>query len=565
MTLVDTYHALGGSWQAYGREATITATYLPFDLPVYDGTEPKVLAHYFTQFWRRGAGSTPNTYADTYWMPPGAVEGTRDHRISGGFVRDWHLFEADPPTTGDYGLYDAKMEVREAIAAGIDMWAMNVLALTGGTTAHWARIVKMAQAVVEVNAEDGTDFRMMMMPDGVAGATTWGRDPAGSTVVDVNLSADILADHIYDLVTTYPDAFYYDEDDDLVIGPFGGEKVPTGGLTKTTGGDFTTADRPAFWRRFRDRLEDPADELSKVPISIKLQMCCVDPWYNVAATWEALDPTLVDAWGRWGERDVVASSSTSISNRDAARYCWDTYGKPWMHFVAPMDSRPANDGGTTYRTWEGLGSRQFDASWRAAIGEGGYRKSHRVQITTWNDYTENAHVNPSRSNGYFDPDGMPVSIWGDLNHYYVAAYKTGKYPTVKRDACYLFHRRHRSDHAWDAASLQTRRSTKGGSTNIADVVETLVFLTEAGDVQVLLDTGSGPSLIATHSAPVAGVHSFHTELPSGSGTLSARVVRDGSTVEGTEVTSRHSLRGGALLYDDYLYYAAGSLREAQEA
>ncbi len=497
-----------------------------------------VAAHYFTQFPRRVGTNVPDYYQN-YYLRPGAIEtpvqpSPPDHRVYGGFTRDipW-IEEASPTTSGNWELYDMKVEVRQGIAAGLDGWTIDLLGLSNY---HWDRTNRMCQAADDVNTEDGSNFWVVLMPDGTAGSTFGVRS---GTVVDVDASADLLADKIHEI--DFNRSCLYKPGGRLLLGIYGPEQVPSG-YTKSTGGTFTTADRPAFWARVKSRLETthstPTD----------LWMCYVDTW-TAAHCAPAFD-SIAHGHGRWGDRDVDTTSSDTNTNRSAAQYCWDTYAKPWMHFGAPGDTRPREAdwrGTQDYRTWESHGSRQFDASWKAAIGDISHRAADFQQVVTWNDLTEHAHISPSRNHKW---------VWCDLNTWYVTRYKKGAYPAIIRDGLYLFHRIHRSDVTINPSTLQTRFSVTAPGTAIKNEIEIRAFLTAPATIEVMADG----VVIGTHSG-LAGDNIFNTNLPSSNNVIiSAHAKRSTVVVPGTLVTSEFPLESSPMA-DDYHYRGASSLRQ----
>lgn len=533
-------HVISGVFQQVWPPVTPELTsYLPFDTEQTAARGREVMPHYFTAYPLRlsttapADANSPGYYYQNY-MAPGTIEAGTDHRRYGGLVRDYPI-QSGLSSTGTTGWEqrDMEQEIRDALSAGCTGFTLDFLSIRGydgapDTVGHWTRVKRMIAAADAVNATDGTSFRIMLMPDGTSGATAW---VTTAGVPDVNASADALANAISQIAAG---SSVYKINGKLVIGPYAPEKWPA----NTTG--RTIADRVTFWTRLRTTLA------TTYGIDTLFWFCYVDAWTTTAPTFDSL----AYGHGRWGDRDVVSVSSNSVNNRGASIYCHTAFGKPWMHFGGtPMDTRPREAGtsGTTYRTYESQGTVTLEQSWLAAID--GYNVGDMNQIPTWNDYSEHAHIAPTRNHG---------RAMLDLQAYYISRYRTGNWPTINRDCLYLTHRPHRTDATVSGATLQTAFSAQAADTPIVNVVDVVVFAIASGTVEILRDG----TVIATQ-AVTAGRSHVTTDLPT-SGVLSARMKRAGDVVEGTVVTSGQTVLS-TITFDDYHYRSYSSLRQFADA
>jgi hypothetical protein len=119
----------------------------------------------------------------------------------------------------------------------------------------------------------------------------------------------------------------------------------------------------------------------------------------------------------WGDRTVDAVLATP-NHAQAAHVA----GKVWMMPVSPQDMRPKE---CTAR--EAENTRLYRTMWEQAINQ----NADWVQVITWNDYSESTEIAPSCETGF---------AFYDLTAYYVAIFKTGHRPPVRRDAIYAVYR-----------------------------------------------------------------------------------------------------------------------------
>ena len=205
-------------------------------------------------------------------------------------------------------------------------------------------------------------------------------------------------------------------------------------------------------------------------------------------------------------------------------------GKLWMAPVRIQDVRPNqgiyDEAGATETLRDGwTGVIASDADW--------------VQIPTWNDYSEGTSISPSQSHRW---------AYLDISSYYLARWKTGSRPAVKRDGLYLVHRTQTYNAAPSFAQTKVMK-IRSGAVSPRNQVEALVFLTKPATVTVTVGS-------ATHTwdAP-AGMS--RKVFPLATGSVSGKVVRNGAVT--TQVTSPHRVTSRPYV-QDLEYHAVSSLR-----
>lgn len=226
--------------------------------------------------------------------------------------------------------------------------------------------------------------------------------------------------------------------------------------------------------------------------------------------------------GQWGTGDPEATLSTSNAAAGAIAYCHSTFGKPYVQPVRPQDSRPNQN-----KYYESQGFGQWLAAWQVAIDNG----ADAVQIPTWSDYPEGAHIGPSRNHGW---------VWLDTGAYYLTRYKLGAWPTIVRDGLYLAHRIHPStgytnQAVNDLASPPTAipAQVRNGTTAAADIVDVLAFLTNTDGTEIRITVG-GTTVTRTPSEAYKafggpGVYRFSVPLVPGP-PPQAEIVRGGVSI-----------------------------------
>ncbi|WP_244312235.1 endo-1,3-alpha-glucanase family glycosylhydrolase [Microbispora hainanensis] len=282
-----------------------TAGPLPFTIPTTSqlrASGKKVFAHYFTPYPVSLDNKAPaeDYYTRNYLNPDGE---SGKHSAYGGLLRDRPL--GRDPLTGDWALADFATEVRQAIAAGLDGFTVDILSLTG---THWTRIQKLIQAAESVDP----GFKIVLMPDmnGLASA-----DSAA------------LADAVATLAAST--SVYRLGDNRLVVAPFKAE-----GRTA------------AWWADWMTTME------TRHGIKVALVPCFLD--FN---KYRDAFSSISYGFANWGGRSPAANSALT-TNIDRAH----GMGKIWMQPVSVQDERP-NQG--IYD--EAANTENLRATWQGAI------------------------------------------------------------------------------------------------------------------------------------------------------------------------------------------------------
>lgn len=542
---------LDGQWRLAGRTPIPTSPPGEISWPVtptpwqpFDSIERstlvtfdrKVWAHAFVTFPIGGDGranGADGTYPLEGWWGSRMPGGSRNPTY-GGELRDRYLdpFAPRPRTEPNWWLLDRAQEITWARdTAVIDGFTIDWLNLNDGTGDNrTGQVREYAQALQYLGYQN--DFKMILMPDGTTSICDGG-----------NYSA-FLAKTI-ELLSTYPDVWYRDVDGRWIIAPYYPEGAPSSVVSGSRVTNTSATATTNYWTQYRNDLEAAG-------YPIRFWMCYVRVWYNHATTAPALSG-LATLNSRWGDRDPLTTGNSSPSNRGAALYSRTTYGKGWMQPVAPQDNRCNTSESPKF--WEAGNTEQWREAWYSAISPDGTGPADMVQIPTLNDFREHAHVGPSVHHGY---------VWLDLANYFGQAYKTGEWPPIVRDGIYLSHRLHRTDD-YTATGTQTQFMTLTGGTPVRNNIEVLAFLTDLSDttIEILVDDVVVETFTPTTvNREIIGENVFvvTTALPS-MGEISARVMRSGSPVAGTEVTSPIQVTDTPVAQTMH-YIASSSLREA---
>ena len=267
-------------------------------------TDKPVFAHYFPPYpisLDNKAGSS-DYYATQYLLASG-----EDGKFAstGGLLRDRPV--PRDPISGDYQLSDLRTEVGQAIAAGLDGFAVDILT-TSNTSRNWTQILKLMTAAKE------RGFKIMLQPD----MTTLGG-------LSVNALAQAMA------VLAANDATYRTSSGAVVISPFYAESKPA-----------------SYY----------ADVLALMKSQYGVDAVLL-PLFLDASTMESYQNISI-GFANWGVRDVTL---TSRATNWAAKA--HALGKQWMEPVAVQDERPRD---ALYQ--EASNTETLRATWGRAISQG---------------------------------------------------------------------------------------------------------------------------------------------------------------------------------------------------
>jgi hypothetical protein len=183
----------------------------------------------------------------------------------------------------------------------------------------------------------------------------------------------------------------------------------------------------------------------------------------------------------------VAMGMTHWGPRTPTEYGWFEAARPYAKILGyPIVSQDVRTRGSQVMG-ESQNTRTLRKLWDDAIT----KNADWAIINTWSDYTEHAQM-PSTAIGY---------TYYDLNAYYTHSFKTGKQPTITKDALYYIYRRQHTD----APQLHgVRWRVHGGETNN---IELLAFLKTPGTLLVKIDGKE------YRQNALAGITSFMVPIP----------------------------------------------------
>lgn len=286
------------------------ATPAPNSTPVTaetGGTMPDkpVFAHYFPPYpiSLDNKDGSADYYANQYLVPSGE---NGKFASTGGLLRDRPLPRA-PLVGGDYQLDDLRTEVGQAIAAGLDGFAVDILT-TSNTSRNWTQILKLMTAAKE------RGFKIMLQPD-------------MTTLSDISIStfAQSMA------VLAQSGAVYRTSGGAVVISPFYAEKK-----TASFYGDALALMKSKYG-------------VDAVLLPLFLDASSMASYASISI-----------GFANWGNRDVTL---TSRAPNWAAKA--HALGKQWMEPVAVQDERPRD---AQYQ--EAWNSETLRATWNRAINQG---------------------------------------------------------------------------------------------------------------------------------------------------------------------------------------------------
>lgn len=324
--------------RAPDASAAATPT-LPFDL-VASTSSKLVLAHYVPWFPVSfdNAPASRDTYETAYLDPDG--EGGK-HAAYGGFLRDRPLgrgVSADPAWRDA----DMRQEVREAISAGLDGFAVDIPSVSP-TSRSWAAVVRLLRAAHDVDPS----FHVLLQPDMV-----------GLARFDSATIATALSQ-----LATYPAAMRFG-DGRLLVSPFYAEKRTV-----------------SWWTDWLGTMSvDHGVDVAFFPVLLN-DVVWGDDFAGISV-----------GMGNWGSRNPAwnsptATGATSPRGRIAAVHA---RGDLWMQPVSVQDERPR--GGLFD---EAANTENLRDTWQVARDGG----ADWVLLPTWNDYAEGTAIAPSVKHG----------------------------------------------------------------------------------------------------------------------------------------------------------------------
>lgn len=522
----------------------VSTPMLPFDQPTTaewaKGASVIVGVHNMAN-WRRSVddkGPTDATeYYERVWRPPGAIEGGTDHRKYGGFVRNRPLrrnTKGGSATVGSatgWNLADKRWEIQQMKAAGFTHTFIDILG-----TDTFAHVQEWGQAAV---AEGG--FKCIAMPD--CNASIVRNDPTK------------LGNYLSQLFTgAYAAGWQKHTDGRWLVAPYSPDTAMDRNATATAAAYSATAEEvKTYWINWS------ANMISRsVPAAL---WCCFQRAWRATTERTALTfqdsrlSSFVVGYGRWGDRDPIATNGTSAESSGAIDYAKTTFGKPFLYTTGHEDMRPDQS-----KFFEAGGWEQTMAAWNVIIS----KKPGMVQIATGNDWREGAAMLPSIYQGWTVLDVMS---------YYIVRWRLGYYPTIVRDALYIAHRRMQAplvtpqpsytSNSLTGSTVYTKFMARTGSTPERNQIDVMIFATASSQVQILIanvaQTLTYGSTTGTTITVPAGVSRVQCPLKeAAASTIVATLKRGGTTV--STVTSPFAVNFTTQVVQDLTYCRTGSLR-----
>jgi hypothetical protein len=313
---------------------------------------------------------------------------------------------------------------------------------------------------------------------------------------DLVKGADTAPEQIInDVMKVKDEPALYKVDGAIVLAPFSADRKP-----------------PAWWDQVRAALAANGVKTVLVPYLAGSPATKAAEWNNS-----------VYGYASWGNR----WESGAEANRKGAG---EAHAKSRVYLAtAAFEDIRIYDG----RYWEARGSAALRAMMEKSI-EG---NAEWIGLVTWNDYTE-SWIGPSRERG---------TAVGDVLAYYSAWFKTGKRPTLVRDALYYFHRSQLTTASYDTGKQTVKMYIPYGDPAVNEV-ELLAFLAEPATL--VITQGNN---VQRKDFP-AGVASFKAPLLPGT-TPAFDIQRNGSTVH--KVQSKTPVRS-SVSTQDLMYHAGGA-------
>ncbi|MFT2090329.1 glycoside hydrolase family 71 protein [Paraglaciecola sp. 2405UD69-4] len=307
------------------------------------GSSKKVFAHYLPSFPQKINNKLPGEdyYTTSYLNPYG--ESGKYFKV-GGLLRERPIARTtlDVDNSSDWLMADAKFQVRQAAAIGLDGFAINLFGNTGDT---WIRALNIFEAAKTVR-----DFNILIVTD---------------------MSSSFRSDDPYDtfvptiLALSKQSASLRLDDGRLVISPY-----------------LFDRQSPSWWKKALDALKKEGVTVAVIPL--------YQGWYSNLTEFREQEPETYSEYivgvSEWGPR-----SPSGGYNMLSVAESVHKEGLLWMAPVAPQDSRPRS-----YIYTESGNSEAYRALWESAING----NADWVKIITWNDYSESSQIAPSTQVGY---------------------------------------------------------------------------------------------------------------------------------------------------------------------
>lgn len=337
---------LAGSGFTFLAASTAQAADSPlaFELPqsALRTSPKKVFAHYMPSMpmsFDNKDAAAPDYWTKNYMHPEGE---SGKHASYGGFTRD-----APSPRivrSGDWKLANMQEEVRQAVAAGIDGFTLDLLSVEP-TNYNWTNSQILMQAATSVDK----NFKIVLVPDMTTSVGSKTQAQLAASMAELAKSS----------------AAYRLSDGRLVISPFKAEVHDA-----------------AWWKTF----------ISTMKSAHGINVAFVPMFLDERPYLDSFAP-ISYGMSVWGNRNpkgndyTATGSGTPLGRVKAVR----DRGLIWMQPVSYQDERPRSG-----IFDEAENTTNLRNTWQIAMAS----KSEWVQLVTWNDYAEGSQLAPSVKHGW---------------------------------------------------------------------------------------------------------------------------------------------------------------------
>ena len=338
-------------------------------------------------------------------------------------------YQADTDSTQEAKILAYQREIKEAQAAGIDGFALNV----GG----WFRepyYIRYSAQIFEAALRLHSNFKLMFSADMCC----------GNGPEDVKDMMRRFAGN-----PRYKDV-YFQHEDKAVLTTFAGDKLGTGAW-KGILNDLNTGRNPST-KPAGNTLSFVSGTPSNAPLPTFFMPAFF--WGGELPQRAAIDAglaqwsSLIDGAFYWGIAGVP-NSNGALDQLPSSHAYAEALHSAHKLYMAPIC--PQFWGSNANRSYEYSGAEGLRAMWQSAIAN----HADWVEIITWNDFVEGSYVSPiddpHRYKGANSIDGSGIPP-GTTNYfhthagftallpYFIQWYKTGREPAIAQDSFYYFYR-----------------------------------------------------------------------------------------------------------------------------
>ncbi len=361
-------------------------------------------------------------------------------------------------------------EMREAQAAGLDGFALNLGAYDDSNQPYYNRRVELLFRAAEAL---GTNFKLFFSIDCIG-------------------NREVIK-HLISTHANRPNTFRHQ-----------GRVVVS-----------TYADNGPDWRGILDELRAGGVDVFFMPYFLSNPDRELPDYHNALGILNTYSNVL-DGFFLFAAAGLPAQLAQCNSNYNRA---FHEAGKPFMASVAPHYWGLSQES-VGRRYYEFDGGEGLALQWNSVIRN----QPDWVEICTWNDFNESTYIcpadDPGRSNGeLIQPRRYSHAGYLELSKHYIAWFKSGAQPPIDRDELYYFYRTHPQDLK---ALNQSEVRVGWREGDVRDLIYTTLFLTSPAELEI-----SSGGRLATNSLP-AGLQNVRTPFLPGPQTFTLR--RDGQTV-----------------------------------